>query len=131
MYLIQMHRNKQDNKILIIIRILKYGLLKIKIIMILWNLFHTAIMNYVLPQKFTQKNNFIQDSHLVFFFDVSNISRCIYYTGENVRSQNMLSGNDQLICSSTFVTMISFESHIQIAWMKGFIVDFLFNNSLP
>lgn len=59
-------------------------------------------MNYVLPQKFTQKNNFIQDSHLVFFFDVSNISRCIYYTGENVRSQNMLSGNDQLICSSTY-----------------------------
>jgi len=71
--------------------------------MILLNLFHTAIMNYILPQKNSHRNNFIYDSHLVSFFDVSNISRCIYYTGENVRSQNMLSGNDQLICSSTYI----------------------------
>lgn len=44
-------------------------------------------MNHVLPQNIHAENNFKQDSHFVSFFDVRSISRCIYYTGENVRSQ--------------------------------------------
>ena len=55
--------------------------------MILLQLFHTAIMNYVLPQNIHAENNFKRDSHLVSFLDVCNISRCIYYTGEYIGSQ--------------------------------------------